>query len=113
MVCDLAQTYHIYDWQTVPLHTLAVLVSGLPPESRTMRHFSKQKYSTEELILMRIFDSVNFIAWAQTKDAQRGANRPESLYDMATKPRKDDKKPKAFATAADFEAALKKARGKG
>lgn len=34
MICDLAETYRIYDYRSLPVKYLAILVSGLSEDSR-------------------------------------------------------------------------------
>ena len=34
LICDLAETYHIYDWQSYPLGLIATLAAGLRDDSR-------------------------------------------------------------------------------
>ena len=56
MICDLAETYHIYDYTRVPGRLLGTLVAGLGDESRVVRKASGRKVSMETLMLARLYD---------------------------------------------------------
>lgn len=72
-----------------------------------MRRLTGQKYSIEQTMLMHIFDRVNWLCWAQTKDAAHGKNKPQSIFDRIEEKRQMREQKEsitAFDSAADFEA---------
>ena len=81
LICDLAETYGIFDYKTLPICTVATLASGLKGDSRIMRIMTGQKVTAEELLLAGILDRLSWIAWTKTKDAQKGHNRPASVLE--------------------------------
>ena len=114
LICDFAQVYHCYNYESLPLKTAAALCSGLPADSRTVRRLTGQKYSAEQTMLMHIFDRVNWLCWAQTKDAAHGRNKPQSIFDRIEEKRqmREQKESiKAFDSAAAFEACRKSLAG--
>lgn len=103
MICDFAQYYHILDYKGLSPKLAAVLVVGLPNDSRVKMSVSESKISTIEMLMARIIDELTFQSWAQTKDGQRNRNRPESLLKALTEDKEDEFE--SFATPEDFRAA--------
>lgn len=104
LICDMAEFYHVLDIDGLSVQTLAALAVGLPPHSRSKRKYSKQNIPNEIGLLALILDSVNRIAWMQTKDGAKGRNRPVSIYEMLTN-QDNEKRVEGFNSIADFEAA--------
>lgn len=105
IICDFAEYYNIYNYESLPPSYAAVLLYGLPPDSRVMRHYSKEPATTEIMLLASIADSLNFIAWSKTKDAEKGKNRPARIIDELYN--KNDKKKddiSTFSSPEDYEA---------
>lgn len=79
LICDLAETYHIYDYRSLPCRTVATFSCGLRDNSRIKMKMASITATTEQLLLAAIADGVNICAWFQTKDAEAGHNRPKSI----------------------------------
>lgn len=79
LICDFAQVYHIYDYQSLPADYVGTLAVGLPDNSRIKRKLAGLQVSLETLLLSIIADKLSFIAWSKTKDAEKGKNRPTSI----------------------------------
>ena len=62
-----------------------------------------QPYELKTMLLAAIADRLSILVWQNTKDAQKGKNRPAMLLDSLTKQSKDSIK--TFASGAEFEAA--------
>lgn len=56
------------------------------------------------LLLALAVDRLTWLVWSQTKDGQKGRNRPESLYEALMNGPKE-KEIKSFQTPHDFEKA--------
>ena len=113
-MCDFAQYYNIYDYERLPVETAAVLACGLPPESRTVRKISGVPCGIDTQILAAVFDRVNALVYARTKDARHGRNRPKSLLaELLGRDAAAGEKPRGFKSAADFEAARKRCMKRG
>lgn len=84
LICDLAETYQIYDYRRLPPTMVAVFSCGLGPESRIKMKLSGQKVPLDTLLMAGINDRLSLLLWAKTKDGQKGKNRPESLVDALT-----------------------------
>lgn len=79
MLCDLAETYHIYDLKQLPLNTVAVFCYGLKNDSRIKMKLRGETHTLTELILAMIYDRVSILQWYQTEDGVQGINPPEQL----------------------------------
>lgn len=81
LICDFAQTYHIYDLRALPLRTVAVLACGLGDDSRIKRKLSGQSLSMDTLLLARCSDILALILWSKCKP---GTRRPDSILQILT-----------------------------
>ena len=117
LICDLAETYGVYDYKALPLKTAAALSSGLSDDSRIRMKLSGRRISKNTALLAGILDRLSFLAWAKTKDGVKGINRPESVLAIltGTAEQEKEKETATFRTPEEFEAARKKAieRAKG
>lgn len=82
LICDLAETYGIYDYKRLPLKLVASLAVGLRDDSRIKMKLSGARASTDIILLASIVDRLSLLIWMQTRDAEKGRNRPKSLLDM-------------------------------
>lgn len=103
VICDLAETYRIYDYRKYDADYIAILVTGLRADSRIMKKYSGVKIDTIPLLLARIFDQLNILLWMNTEDGQKNRNRPESLADMLTGKCENKNSIAAFDTVEQFE----------
>jgi hypothetical protein len=111
-ICDMAQYYHVYDYQSLPIETVITLSAGLPLESRVMRKMSKQNATTTELLLAMICDDLNAYLWSMTKDAKHGKNRPKSLVEELSGLDNKKEKNKGFASSNAYEEARARILGR-
>lgn len=111
--CDLAETYHLFDWSAVSVPTLARLASGLRDDSRIMLKLSGQRVPIERLLLAMVADNTAYSAWANTKAAH---DNPESVPErivpimLGKHTVSNHKAVQSFRTAEEFEAKLAKLR---
>jgi len=102
LMCDFAETYGIYDYKQLRPMQAAIFAAGLPADSRIKRKMSGQKHTTQTILLSCIADSLRTLIWFQTKDGQRGINRPKSILEELM----EDKEQLAeFSTIEEYEAA--------
>lgn len=78
-ICDMAETYHIYDYRRVPGRYLGILAAGLGPNTRIGRKVNGVRGDVGEVLLAQILDGVRWLCWAQTEDAKRKRNYPKSV----------------------------------
>ena len=100
----MAQVYGVYDWHSLPLKTVATLAAGLPEDSRSVRAATGQAVDLKTMLLAAITDRLSILIWQQTKDAQKGKNKPKMILDTLGKDNTANEV-KAFASGAEFEAA--------
>lgn len=106
LVCDLAETYQIYDYKQLPLYQVAVFAYGLRDDSRIKQMMSNQIVPLETTLLASIVDRLSLSLWLQTKDGQKGVNRPKSIVDQLTKQNKEERDEReylVFESGEDFE----------
>lgn len=101
LICDLAETYHIYDYRRVPARLLGTLAVGLGDNSRIMRKMHGVTESTEVIMMARILDALNLLIWSFSKDGEKGRNRPKSVADLCFAERKQ--KQTAGMSIEEFE----------
>lgn len=104
LICDMAETYHIYDMRALPVRTLAVLACGLGQNSRVWAKLNGYKAQWSDIVMAMCADHLAVLQWFQTEDGHKGQNRPQLLTpQLLNMPDQSDKsKYKKFKTGADF-----------
>lgn len=102
LVCDLAETYGIYDYRSFPMLTVATLSCGLRESSRIKMKMSGEVLSFEQAMLVNVYDRVNWLCWSKTEEAQKGENPPASLMEKLLGTEKDGEE-FGVASGEDFE----------
>lgn len=110
LICDFAEYYGVFDIDSLPVRTQAILACGLRDGSRTMMRMGGNRLDFEQTLMAAMLDQLTFIAYSKTKDAQEGRNRPESVLKKLTGAEKT-KNVQAFDSAEEFEKRLLKIRG--
>lgn len=103
LICDLAETYHIYDYKQLPLSKVAAFSCGLREDSRIKMLMSNQRTTINNLLLAGINDALNMLVWFKTKDGQKGRNKPLSLVGKLTDTNEKNSSSIAFESGNDFE----------
>lgn len=102
LICDLAETYQIYDYKQLPLKTIAVFSVGLKDDSRIKMKLSNQSVPVDTLLLAGISDKLSILLWHSTKDGQKGRNQPDSLVDSLLNTGPKEKDVVGFNSIEDF-----------
>lgn len=102
LLCDLAETYHIYDYKSLPVKRVAILCVGLRENSRIKQKISGNKSSIETILLASAVDYLALIFWSKTKDGQRGIGRPDSVVTQLLGVN-EEKAMLVFDTSEEFE----------
>ena len=110
--CDLAETYHIYDYRALTPDRVALFSIGLRDNSRIKLKINDQKCSFETLLLAAAVDRLSLLFWSKTDDAKNNRNRPASILAKLTEsePQRDFV---VFESAEAFEEALKEINERG
>ena len=104
LLCDLAETYGIFDFRALPVSVLATLSVGLRDNSRIKMRLAGAKAPRHELLLAAIVDRLSMLLWAQTEDGRHGVNHPLSSFAAIQGEASDADGPLAFESADDYEA---------
>ena len=109
MICDLAETYGILDYRSLPPQTVATLAAGLRDNSRIKMKICGETVGYDTMLLAAILDGINTVAWLLSEDGRRGRNRPKSVV---AELRGDlEKEIAIFASIEEYEQARMKAMG--
>lgn len=103
LICDLAETYGIYDLRALPVSTLATLAVGLREDSRIKMCISGVKVSRMEMLLAAAVDRLSLLVWAKTENGRNNVNRPKSILDIILGEEEQKSDVRSFASAEDFE----------
>ena len=101
LICDFAETYHIFDIYSMPMLYVATLAIGLRDNSRIKMAFNGLKVEPQTLLLAHIADNTAINTWFKTKDAETGQNRPKSIVRALCDKDKTEESP-TFETGDDF-----------
>lgn len=102
LICDLAETYQIYDYKRLPPRMVAVFSLGLPSNSRIKMKMNGFKIPLNEMLLASMVDSLNILIWTKTKDGQKGKNQPKSVFNLLVNDQ-EESKVETFDSGKDFE----------
>lgn len=102
LICDLAETYQIYDYRSMPIQLIATLSSGLGINSRIKQKIRGEKASLEVMLLMSIVDQLKILVWQNSEDGAKGRNIPKSLLQQLLEPEKNEKV-SGFETGEEFK----------
>lgn len=103
LLCDLAETYGIFDYRALPVQTLATLAAGLRDDSRIKMRLSGVKVAKNEMLLAAAVDRLSLLVWMQTEDGRQNRNRPKSIFAVLCGEEKQNSDVTAFDSAEDFE----------
>lgn len=107
LICDLAETYNILNYRSLPARLVATLSVGLRANSRIKLILSEQKTDEKTLLLASIVDRLSLLLWSKTRDCEKGRNKPSMIVDILLDKVKE-KEIKAFYTPNDFDEEYKR-----
>lgn len=114
LICDLAETYGIFDYRALPVPLLATLAAGLREDSRIKMRMSGARVPVRDLLLATVADKLSLLVWFLSKDGQNGANRPGSFaMILLGEQQSQGGEAETFDTAEEFEREWKKRTGVG
>lgn len=108
LLCDMAETYHIFNMYEMPVMYIATLAKGLRSDSRIMMAINGLKVDVKTMLLAHIADSSSTNVWFQTEDGQKGQNRPQSMVKLLSGQLEEEK---GFDNGADFDEKWRKLTG--
>ena len=99
LICDLAETYQIYDYKSLPAYMVATFSVGLRENSRIKMKLSNQKVPFGELLLSMISDEL------KTEDGVKGINPPKSIVSLILNNGEENTVNDGFQTVEEYEKA--------
>ncbi|MBQ1412596.1 MAG: hypothetical protein IIY93_05330 [Clostridia bacterium] len=102
LACDLLETYGVNDYRELPPKTVAALYFGLTPNSRTKSRQMGLSVPLDTFLLAQAVDALHLLCWLNSKDGEKGRNRPERISDklILKEPVADNGR---FESGEDFE----------
>ena len=107
LVCDLAETYQIFDYRSLPVQLVATLSAGLRDNSRIKMRLSGAPASQDILLLAAIADRVEMFRYGFSD--QKNAPPASILEEMYG--RTNANGVRGFDTVEEFEATLARLKG--
>lgn len=105
LICDMAETYNIYNYKSVPCRLLGTLAAGLRDSSRIKQKMAGITSDPQTVMIASILDAVNLIWWSKTEDAEKNRNRPklvaEHFMDQSAKPKAERLTPEEYREIRD------------
>lgn len=103
VVCDLAETYHVLDYRSLPVTTLATLCAGLHDDSRIKMKLMDMQRIAPSITYVHMADTLTMILHALIGDK----NKPTLYQDIMTG-KQTKKKSTGFSSIEEFEEARKR-----
>lgn len=100
LICDLAETYHIFNYKEIAADKVAIFAIGLRDDSRIKMKISGSKLDFKTLLLAKLVDDFAMLLWSKTKESRKGLNKPYQIIGSLFKKESDVK---AFQSGKDFE----------
>lgn len=99
LICDLAETYQIYDYRQMPPYRVAIFAIGLRDSARIKMKLANMPIDIQTTLMAAAVDNLALIIWQRSGDS---SNRPKSvLSTLLAEPKETDVT--AFASGKDFE----------
>ena len=96
------------DYKALPVHLTAALFAGLKADSRIKMRLSGMTVPLDLVLSAAAVDRLSLLVWAQSEDAEKGRNRPDSLVSELLGEGKRGGDICAFSSGDEFDAARKK-----
>lgn len=102
LICDLAETYHIYDYKSLPVSRVAIFSVGLRDDSRIKMKMRGMQYPLDTILRASMVDHLVNLVWLKSEDGANGRNRPKSILRLLLN-EKQESDIEAFDTPEAFE----------
>lgn len=115
LICDLAETYGIYEYHDFPPTKIAIFANGLSPESRIKMKQSGDKVTLSQLIAAISADKLANLVWMNSEDGQERKNPPQYIVPLLLGKEQTKNKNKnnvvVYDSPEEFHAAMKRKYG--
>lgn len=114
VICDFAETYHIYDLYQYPCQYIATLAAGLRDNSRIRMKQKGLRITPELFALSLAADRINTMWWWKTEDGHNGVNPPGSLLKyFSGETKAESNRVRTYQSGDDFRAEWSRLAGEG
>ena len=111
LICDMAETYHIYEMRRLSCAYVAILANGLRDDSRIKMKASGLEVPIDRLLLAHIADNTAINVWLKTKDGEKGKNQPKSIVKALTEKIDESSLTRPFESSSDFDEEWRRLNG--
>lgn len=101
----MAETYHIFDYRSLPVQRVATFCMGLRRNSRLKMKLMNSKVPFETLLMAVAVDQLKILVWSKTKDAQKGMNKPKLIAENLMNVQIQHSNNLSFSSPEEFEKA--------
>ena len=101
LICDLAETYHIFDYRSLPVKLVATLSAGLRDESRSKMLLANVPVTQDTFLLAVIADRIEDFRRIFVKSKEPPVSIANALLN---KEKKAKRNVVGFRTVEEFEA---------
>ena len=108
LICDLAETYHIYDYRSLPVKLVATLAAGLREDARIKLKMAGTTASRGTIILGTIADRLGLLIYSLSKG---NGEVPESIAETFYVKEKKESTYRVFDSPEAFREAWLKITG--
>ena len=111
LICDLAETYGIYEYRAHSPLYIGTLAAGLRDDSRIKMKVSGERLSISQLLAAMTVDKLANLVWMQSKDGVKGRNRPVSVVEQLRGSASKPSEIHGFDSPEEFQKAWQKTGG--
>ena len=81
LVCDLAETYGVFNYRALPLRTVETLCFGLSVNSRVRSRQMGLSVPLNTFLAAQTVDAIRMLCWLNSMDGEKNQNRPDTISD--------------------------------
>lgn len=112
-ICDMAETYHILNYESLPFDLLVTLANGLRENSRIKCKLAGIPIGMDTFFLAGVYDKVNWLAWSRSTASENADSAPKAILPMLLGIKDEvEKEITRYESGDDFEAAWRRLGGK-
>jgi hypothetical protein len=111
LICDLAETYGIYEYRAHSPLYIGTLAAGLRDDSRIKMKVSGERLSISQLLAAMTVDKLANLVWMQSKDGVKGRNKPASVVEQLRGSASKPSEIHGFDSPEEFQKAWQKTGG--
>ena len=109
LVCDLAETYGIYDMRAHKPSYIGLLAKNLRPNCRIKMALAGISTELSDLLLAIVADKLSNLVWMFSEDGQKRRNPPKSITGILTgRTDENDTPVTGYESPEDFLKAMEK-----